>query len=201
MLALVLAGCSSGPGATEPQVATLPSTPASTSTSSGSGTGSQASTSGPSATSSARPQMRLDDTEERRNELIQAYFACLVKHGARYSTKEHPGDSATAVGTGPGAPTVADPIPASATAACRNEVPLEPPELEPDQNPHYRDDSIANVKCLRAHGYKVHLTHDSSPGTGPNTLTWTYDEDAGELPDNATQIENTCQLTAFGHSK
>ena len=199
LLALVLAGCGGKEDATAPQVAALPSASASTGTATGgSGTGSKGSTAG-QPVSNARPQMRLDDTDERRQDLISAWDECLVKHGARYAPSRGPGVSAGPAGKGPGARVVAEPIPAKAKAACMDKLPLMPPELEPDSNPHYRDDWLANVKCLRAHGYKVHLANDTS--AGPNGLTWTYDEDAGELPDNATKIENDCQMVAFGNKK
>ena len=201
ILALVLTGCS-GPKAVEAQVATLPSTssasPAPATDAAEGDSESQAPVPAKSA-GSARPQMRLDDTDEQRDNLISAWNACLVDHGARYATARDGGVAAGPSGAGSDTRTVADPIPAKARAACRDKVPLMPPELEPELNPHYRDDWRANVKCLREHGYKVHLTQDTS--AGPNGLTWTYDEDAGTLPDNAAQIENDCQLTAFGQRK
>ena len=191
VLALVLGGCSGADQrSTEPQVAALPSTAAPTTVGA-----TKASTSGRS-----RPQIRLDDTEDRRAELIRAWDTCLVKHGAHYMSANDRPVAGPADSNGRPYRQVAEPIPAPARAACRDTLPLGPPELEPDQNPNYRDDWLANIKCLRSHGYQIHLTTDSS--AGPGGLTWTYDDDSTfELPDNAEELEKKCMLTAFGHQK
>ena len=201
VLALVLVGCSSGQAdqkTTEPQVAALPSTAATTAA----GRATSAGDSGNSgnSSSSARPQIRLDDTDARRDALIRAWDLCLIKNGAHYATANDRPAAGPADSTGKPYPVVAEPIPAKARSACRNQLPLGPPELEPDQNPHYRDDWLANVKCLRAKGYQIHLTTDSS--AGPGGLTWTYDDNSTfELPDNAEELEKKCMLTAFGNRK
>jgi hypothetical protein len=186
-LALVLTGCSGGSEPGAPEVAALPSTAA----------GSPTPAVRASASDTSRAQMRLDDTDERRDTLIRAWDTCLVKHGAHYEPANKRAAALPADSTGKAFPQLAEPIPASAKAACQDLLPQMPPELEPDQNPHYRDDWVANVKCLRAQGYQVHLTTDTS--AGPGGLTWTYDDNAtGELPDDAAQIEQKCMITAFG---
>jgi hypothetical protein len=192
LLTLVLAGCGSNQKASEPQVPSLPANP-SASAEGDTGIGSNADDDD-SASSKGRPQRRLDDTEERGRQLTGAWYDCLVKHGARWATLE---DGPGVAGVGNKFP--ARPYPAKAQAACRNKVPLDPPELDPATNPHYRDDWKADVKCLREHGIMVHLTKD--PSAGPNGLTWTYDEDAGQSPDNQEQIENDCMMRAFGNKK
>jgi hypothetical protein len=186
---LVLAGCSGGSGSPEGQVASLPPTSAAP----GSSTPTKQ-----VQTTSGRPQMRLDDTPERRDALIAAWADCLVKHGARYSTAADAAVAAPAVGRGANGTqrTLHQPIPKAASAACQNKLPLGPPEQDPQLNPHYRDDWLANVKCLRDHGVKVHLTKDTS--VDADGLTWTYDDDTGDLPANQTQIENDCTLKSFG---
>jgi hypothetical protein len=103
-------GGSSG-GASDLQVASLPDTTAASGSSQQSG-GQPAAT----ANSAGRPQMRLDDTSQQREAYIQAWDACLVAHGAHYDTTQ-----------GKSAYNVAEPIPAAASAACIDELPLMPP--------------------------------------------------------------------------
>jgi hypothetical protein len=147
---------------------------------------------GRTAGAEGRPQMRLDDSPERRAALIGAWDACLIAHGAKRATgRTAPGPSGK-----PAYPVAAEPVPAAAKDACEHKLPLEPPELNPSLNPHYRADSIANVKCLRAHGVKVHLVADTS--VDADGLAWTYDSSTTKVPDDMAQIENTCQLAAFG---
>lgn len=203
---LALTACGGGGGASHPGVASLPSTASSaagssgSSGSSGSGSGS-ASTSAPGSggpdtptgdgSATARPQERLDDTPAEREALIHAWDQCLVDHGAHWTTTR-PGVA--------GAPkSVADPIPAAAHAACENKLPLEPPELNPALNPHYRDDTLAEIACMRAHGVMVHLTQDTS--VDPDGLAWTYDSSSTKVPANEGQIEDQCQQQAFGGGK
>ncbi|WP_225846386.1 hypothetical protein [Streptomyces sp. HPF1205] len=193
---LALAGCAGG-GRTDPGVASLPAssaatnpaagaTPGTSATSTGAGNGAS---SGTGSDSSARPQERLDDTPAEREAMIHAWDECLVAHGAHWNTGR-----AEAVG---GAPkTVADPVPKQASAACVNKLPQEPPELNPALNPHYRDDMLAEISCMRAHGVKVHLVPDTS--VDPGGLGWTYDSSTTQVPADEGKIEEQCQRQAFG---
>jgi hypothetical protein len=144
--------------------------------------------------------MRLDDTQDRRDALIAAWDACLVKNGARYAPdngrRSAAGAAAGQEPTGKAYRQVQEPIPQPAKAACMNKLPLLPVEFDPSLNPHYRDNAVANVKCLRQHGIKVHLTKDTSEN--PNGLGWTYDDNAGPLPENSGTIEHDCELAAYG---
>jgi len=195
-LGVLLAGCS-GSGATpEVQVASLPAT-----TSVGSGEPDPTTAPGkPASGTAGRPQMRLDDSPEQRDAMIRAWDACLVKNGARYAPDRGRGAAAGAAAspgqTGTVVRTVVEPIPKAAKAACLDKLPLGPPEQDPNLNPHYRDDSLANVKCLRQHGIKVHLVNDTSVDS--NGLGWTFDDNAGPLPANEGQIEDDCVLASFG---
>ncbi len=182
---LALAGCGGG-GTAEPGVASLPSTAAS---SAASPAGSAPSTKAiATRTGSAAPQERLDDTPAEREALIHAWDECLVAHGARWTTTR----AAIA-----GAPkSVADPVPKKASAACEDKLPQEPPELNPALNTHYRDDTLAEIACLRKHGVLVHLVPDTS--VDPGGLGWTYDSSMTEVPANEGEIEDTCQMEAFG---
>ncbi|WP_055587621.1 hypothetical protein [Peterkaempfera griseoplana] len=203
MLALPLvSGCGKSETRATPSVASLP-TSQTTSQTTSDAAGTSGTPSDPAKTPSSpdagpadgdtsrRPQERLDDTPEERAALIHAWDQCLVDHGAHWTTTR-PGVA--------GAPaTVADPIPPAASSACKNKLPLMPPELDPALNPHYRDDMLANIKCLRAHGVMVHLTSDTS--VNANGLSWTYDSSDTPLPPNQGQIEDKCQMEAFGGGK
>lgn len=166
-----LVACGGGNDAANPQVASLPTT------------SSAGVTVAPPATA-GRPQERLDDTPERHEALIAAWDACLVARGATY------GGAGVA-----GGKSLKEPIPTAAKNACTDKLPIGPPELDPSQNLHYRDDMVAEINCLRAHGDRVHLTSDTS--VYPNGLGWTYDDNA-TVPANEGQIEDACQLAAFG---
>lgn len=184
-----------------PEVASLPSSPTTSSAAdstdatpgaggSGKDTSKGSGGSSGSADDKGRPQMRLDDSEERRDALIHAWDVCLVEHGAHWTTKQ--------AGVA-GSKTIADPVPPEASAACKNKLPLGPPELDPSLNPHYRDDMLAQIACMRGHGIKVHLTKDTS--VDPHGLGWTYDEGLSMVPANAYSVEKSCQLEAFGGKK
>jgi len=167
---LALTACSS-PAETGGQVATLASTaPAKAS---------------PAASTAARPQLRLDTSEEEANRFWTAYEDCLVGHGV----KVNPTDQAGAAGDGPGRRLDQSGEPKSAYIACAGKLPQQPPELDEDTNPNYAQQWNDNVKCLRAHGLMVHVTN---PGE------WTYDSADGQIPDNQSEIESACLLEAFG---
>lgn len=139
-----------------------------------------------------RPQFRLDDTDERRTALVNAYSQCLLDHGA---TKGEGRGSAVAAapggGDGAGTPpiVVADPVPAAAAAACAAALPLMPPELEAATNPAFHDQSQAYVACMRERGLWVQLLNNTD-------LDWTY-VDNHPVPENSAQIEHDCLLEAF----
>ncbi|MFD8720207.1 hypothetical protein ACFV2H_19880 [Streptomyces sp. NPDC059629] len=185
---LALTACGAGGAAhSTAGVASLPSSPGKT--------GSQASSAPAETSASGRPQQRMDDTEERRAQLIYAWNSCLVDHGAHWNDAR-----AAAAGIAPGGKSavVADPVPEAAKKACMNKLPVGPPEENPNLNPHYADDMKADVACLRAHGYQVHLTKDTSDD--PKGLGWTYDDGATGPAANAT-VEHTCEMQAFAGKK
>lgn len=204
-LAAALSGCGGGGGGKEsPGVASLPGAGTASASASAAGDPSAAnvpagtpttdatgSATGSATGDSARPQERLDDTPAEREALIHAWDVCLVAHGAHWTT--------TRSGVAGAPKQVADPVPPAAHAACEDKLPLTPPELDPNLNPRYRDDMLAEVACLRSHGVMVHLTQDTS--VDPNGLGWTFDSSTTKVPDDEGQIENACQLAAFGNGK
>jgi hypothetical protein len=176
-------GGGGGGGDTKPEVASLPSSKAPSGPASGAAEPSSSATKG-------RPQERIDDTPAEDAALIQAWDDCLLDHGAPVSK-----------GAGvKGAPkTPGEPIPEAARKACEDKLPLLPPEEDPAQNPHYRDDSVADVKCLRDHGVKVHLTSDTS--VFANGLSWAFDSGQGSGPADMSKIEDQCMIQSFGGNK
>jgi hypothetical protein len=82
--------------------------------------------------------------------------------------------------------------PKSAYVACKNKLPLQPPELDEDKNPNYAQQWNDNVRCLRRNGMKVHVTN---PGE------WTWDDSNGVVPANEAALEKACILEAFGGKK
>jgi hypothetical protein len=206
---LALTACGGGGGAkASPDVASLPgsdaaSAPASgTQGAAGTPTGSAATGSGsgsaPGAGSpSGRPQERLDDSPQQREALIHVWDQCLVDHGAHWTTtRSGPAAAQTGADT---IKSVADPVPPKASAACEDKLPLEPPELNPALNPHYRDDTLTEIACMRGHGVMVHLTQDTS--VDPGGLGWTFDSGMTKVPDDEGRIEDQCQTQAFGGGK
>jgi len=168
---LALAACGSPADTGGDQVATLASAAPSTAP--------------PAASATAdRPQLRLDTSTEEANRFWTAYNDCLLKHGVKTNS-----DRAGAVGAGPGVALDDSGEPKSAYTACAVKLPRQPPELDEDLNPNFAQQWNDNVKCLRAHGLMVHVTN---PGE------WTYDSSDIPVPDNEAEIENACELEAFG---
>ena len=169
-LALVaLGGCADTPQ--KPAVATL----ASIAPTDGSGA--------PSPSGGGRPQLRLDTSDEERDRLFTAYDDCLVGHGVKVvAVQEAAPAGATKRLDDSGEPK-------SAYLACANKLPLQPPELDADTNPRFAEQWNDNVRCLRKHGIKVHVT---VPGE------WTYDDSDFVIPLNQDEIEQDCIKEAFG---
>jgi hypothetical protein len=176
---LTLAACGGSADSAPAQVAALPSS-----------TSSSASQAPTTAVTAGRPQERLDDTPQQHEALIHAWDVCLLANGA---TTEG------ATGVRGDKTSIKEPIPKQAIDACIGKEPLGPPELDPSQNPNYRQDMLDEISCLRSHGIMVHLTQDTS--VYANGLSWTFDDNAPPLPANQGQIEDTCQQTAFADKK
>jgi hypothetical protein len=187
----LLTACSSGSDA--PRVADVPDPATSSQAANRPATSGGASDdSGPTR---GRPQFRLDDTDQRRTAIQSAYSQCLIDHGA---PELKPGDGsrgsmAAAAGEGadgkPVGPFVADPVPASASAACLTKLPVMPVELEAGTNPRFHEQSLAYVACLEDGGLHVTLLNDKN-------LDWTYQE-GHSVPKDTSRLEQDCLLTSF----
>jgi hypothetical protein len=128
-----------------------------------------------------RPQLRLDTSDEESNRLFTAYDDCLVAHGVKVNPVDQPGPA------GPGRRLDQSGEPKSAYVACAAKLPQQPPELDPAINPQYAEQWNDDVRCLRKHGMKVHVTE---PGS------YTYDDNTS--PEVPASLEHECLLEAFG---
>ncbi|MFD8612212.1 hypothetical protein [Streptomyces sp. NPDC059631] len=191
---LLLTGCGGGggPGGSDDQggsarkgVASLESgapdgTPKTgTGTATGSGAGAT-----PSDPDAGRPRLRLDSTDEERNRYWHYYAACLKDHGHKMITARGP-DSIDDTDNSPTAK--------AAEQACKNKLPLQPPELERETNPHFDDQYRAYVKCLNRNGLKVTALPDNSG--------WTYDGDSTLSQTEQDTVDKKCTMEEFGGKK
>ncbi|MFK4105119.1 hypothetical protein ACI2L1_34650 [Streptomyces sp. NPDC019531] len=141
---------------------------------------------------SGRPQLRLDTSDEESARLWGVWGACLHDKGVPSGKKS--GSDKWMPNTTP------DKYPAQ-YKACQSKQPLQPPETEPDTNPHYVDDYRAYVKCLNDHGIKVHMIPDHSMGT--DALAWTFNKDYVQTMSEAEsgKIDEKCEREAFSGDK
>lgn len=184
-----VAGCGAANSSANDPVASIPSSSSSAQTAASAAASTAGATAAAVTGSGGQPGVveRLDDTPQQIDAIISAWNSCLVAHGATYGNV--PGVA--------GSKNLAN-IPISAKAACVDKQPVLPPQLNPASNPRYRADWIAEIACMRGHGVMVHLTADSS--NGPGGLAYTYDAGA-QPPANLGQIQQQCQLKAFGGGK
>ncbi|MFF4479552.1 hypothetical protein ACWDHW_13670 [Streptomyces melanosporofaciens] len=142
-----------------------------------------------------RPQLRLDSSQEERDRLGDAYNACLEAHGVPMNHER-----AKLAGAKQASP-VQDPAVVkkhqAGYDACLVKLPRQPPETEPETNPHFADDYRAYVKCLNKHGMRVHMVSDTS--VSPDGLAWRYDDgEQRQLSDaEETKVDRACELAAF----
>lgn len=172
---LLLTGCSNqgDPAADKTSVASLP--PSSGSDQSAA-SGTQKSTAANSSDDSPGVQLRLDDTPEKRLQIRKILVGCLAKNGM--------GENANGQ--------VSESVRRKAEEACKDKTPINPPELDPAKNPHYNEDVVAVVKCLTSHGVPAVIVS----ATDNEPMTWT--QTSGDVPDDYEQINQACQVKAFG---
>ncbi|GAA4574395.1 hypothetical protein [Planotetraspora kaengkrachanensis] len=139
------------------------------------------------AIEAARPQLRLDSTEEEVKRLRFAYWACLETHGVKMDTARVGTSKAQAppLQSGPNSHE-----PAEAYRACLVKMPLMPPELDRDRNPDYVVQHHAYVKCLKAHG--MHVTEL------PDASGWTYADNDQPAESVRHKIDKDCKMEVFG---
>lgn len=128
---------------------------------------------------SGRPQLRLDTSKEEKTRLGNAWSACMHKNGVDYQS---------VVKDGIRVADDTDPDFGEASRKCLSKSPLPPPELSPDTNPDYMDDYREQIACLHQHGLMVEPLPD---GGG-------YNYPPGPLPPNSRELQESCELEAFG---
>lgn len=174
-LGLAVTACGDTSGA---QVASLPS---GTGPTSGAVSGTASASSTPTA---GRPTMPIGMTDQQFAQVFNAYAHCLIEHGAKA------GAAKPATAGKPALVEIAGPTPAPAAAACLHLLPVPAPELDASTNPHFHEQSLAYVACMKHRGLWVTLLND-------HNLDWTY-TDGHAVPDDESQIEQDCARQAFG---
>lgn len=128
-----------------------------------------------------RPQLRLDSSDAERDRYWNAYATCLKDHGHKMYLERGP----YSIDQNDNSPTAK-----AALKTCAGKLPLQPPELRRESNPHYDDDYRAYIKCLNSHGLKVVALPDNSG--------WTYDGQTTMNETEQTKVDKNCTMEAFG---
>ncbi|MFI2304524.1 hypothetical protein ACH5AL_37735 [Actinacidiphila glaucinigra] len=128
-----------------------------------------------------RPQLRLDSSDAERDRYWNAYATCLKDHGHKMILARGP----YSIDQNDNSPTAK-----AAQKTCAGKLPLQPPELRRDSNPHYDDDYRAYIKCLNSRGLKVVALPDNSG--------WTYDGQTTMSDTEQTKVDKNCTMEAFG---
>ncbi|MFJ6726419.1 hypothetical protein ACIQPQ_16040 [Streptomyces sp. NPDC091281] len=136
----------------------------------------------PSAASEqSRPQLRLDSSDAERDQYWNAYASCLKEHGHKMILSRGP----YSVDQNDDSPTAR-----AAERTCAGKLPLQPPELDRDKNPHFADDWRAYITCLNKKGLKVVSLPDNSG--------WNYSGEQTLSEEAQTTVDKACTLEAFG---
>ena len=175
-LLLSLAACGAKDDEPKPRVAALPGTTSATT---------------PPAAGAAADNVRqlpLGATEEESDRAYRAYYACWEQHGV----PSHPAPN----GGGPLLTWKQNPKKYQpAVDACADKEPLNPPELDPAQNPDYADDMRAQKACMEGHGIQMEIR-----GTGKDASLWAVDTKANLAKansDEGMQFYRECEISAF----
>jgi len=178
---LLAAACSDGAKADEPRVASLPAAASA------------------SAAPSQKPtesvvdrQLPLGATDEQIDRAYAAYYACWTAHGVP-STKTNGTDG------GPLLTYKLNPKKYQAAVdACADREPLNPPELDPQQNPAYWDNLRDEARCAQSKGLPLQIVQGQEglwvrPATDANYRK--------VRTDAAVQIQRDCELQAFSKTR
>jgi hypothetical protein len=171
---LVTAGCG-GSGTSGPRVASIP------------GTSAAAAKPSPSDSVADR-QLPLGATQQQIDRAYDAYYACWTAHGVP-STKRGSQDGGPLL-TWKLNPQKYQP----AVDACADREPLNPPELDPQQNPAYWDQLRDEQKCVQARG----LPLQAVPGQQGLWVRPATDANFRKVrSDAAVQIQRDCEIQAY----
>jgi len=128
------------------------------------------------------PQARLDTTDAELDSWNRAYSKCLVDHGWVLTDREKEAIRVKGVGEWNKAP-------AAAKTACLSKEPnWVPPEMDPAKNPDYKQQWHEDVECLKRKGMPIRETEDG----------WTYTSSDADVPANEGQLQQECDMEAFG---
>jgi hypothetical protein len=138
----------------------------------------------PSATAShaaERPRHRVDETAADSDRIIQPWRKCMKDHGADLDTQPNNIKGAEQWGRDH----------ADAGAACGDLLPLLPWGMDRD-NPQYRDNIHAWVKCMNDKGMKVAETPDDEESP------WRFAGESTLSPEARDQVETDCEKATIG---
>ncbi|MCU7724962.1 hypothetical protein ODJ79_14645 [Actinoplanes sp. KI2] len=175
LTAVLLTGGCSGAKTSGPQVASVP--------------GATTATVRPSASDSAADrQLPLGATQEQIDRAYAAYYACWTAHGVP-STKSGGED---------GGPLLTYKLNQKkyqpAVDACADREPLNPPELDPQQNPDYWDQLRDEQRCVQAKGLPLQVV----PGQQGLWVRPATDANYRKVrSDAAVQIQRDCEIQAY----
>jgi len=175
LAAVLLAGGCGGSKTSGPQVASIP------------GTSAEAAKPSPSDSVADR-QLPLGATQEQIDRAYIAYYACWTAHGVP-STKS---------GGENGGPLLTYKLNMKkyqpAVDACADREPLNPPELDPQQNPDYWDQLRDEQRCVQAKG----LPLQAVPGQQGLWVRPATDANYRKVRSDASmQIQRDCEIQAY----
>ncbi|MFI5893968.1 hypothetical protein ACIA5D_28100 [Actinoplanes sp. NPDC051513] len=179
--AMLLAGaCSNAEKADAPRVASIP------------GTSTAASVKPTPSEAFVDRQLPLGATDEQIDRAYAAYYACWTAHGVP-STKADGSDG------GPLLTYKLNPKKYQAAVdACADREPLNPPEMDPQQNPDYWDNLRDEARCVQSKGLPLQIVQGQQglwvrPATDANYRK--------VRSDAAVQIQRDCELLAFSKTR
>lgn len=174
MLLATLAACGGQSDPAQPQVAAIP------------GAATSAIPGAAGVSSENLRQLPLGATQQEIDRAYDAWYACWTRHGV------------------PSAPDGGGPLLSykknakkyqAAVDACADQEPLNPPEMDPQQNPNYLDDLREEKVCLEGHGIKMEIR-----GSGDDSSLWAVDTKANIAKansDEGMEFYRQCEISAF----
>jgi hypothetical protein len=175
LAAVLLTGGCGGSKTSGPQVASIP--------------GTSAATVQPSASDSvADRQLPLGAAQDQIDRAYAAYYACWTAHGVP-STKSGGED---------GGPLLTYKLNQKkyqpAVDACADREPLNPPELDPQQNPDYWDQLRDEQRCVQAKGLPLQVV----PGLQGLWVRPATDANYRKVRSDASmQVQRDCEIQAY----
>jgi len=173
-LLVSLAACGGTSGEAEPQVAGI------------SGAAPAASAGAAGTSGEDVRQLPLGASQAEIDRAYDAYYSCWEQHGV----PKDPDDGTVLLTWKKNMKKYQ-----LAVDACADKEPLDPPELDPAQNPDYLDDLRAEKACMEGHGVKMEIR-----GTGKGSQLWAVSTKANLAKVNSpqgTQWYAECEIAAF----